>query len=116
MSKEYVVNENGIRIFKCCGSCAHKYSGYSKCTKTQAKCLPFQCCALWEIRQGLQTAGKQKGLVKRPEYIQYVAKVRTEEARKKQVAFKEGKKKIQEAISTDKMRRAFFKQNGNFYL
>jgi hypothetical protein len=81
MQKEYERNLYGLRVKKCCASCAFKDETRSaskrKCTMLGTAVRPCNCCKKWKMDSLLLRAGKGvKGEVKRFEYLMYVLKER----------------------------------------
>ena len=64
---EYVRNNCGIKIKKCCASCDKKgikATGMRFCTLTQEKVKATDVCDEWKIRDGLMDCGRRKGVVR----------------------------------------------------
>ena len=62
---EYVVNRYGLRIKKCCASCALKMVTESlhwrECLRTHKKVRPTCCCGEWMLNLYLEKLGREKG-------------------------------------------------------
>ena len=65
---EYVVNPYGLRIKKCCASCALKMTTdnlhHRKCTRKKKKVRPTDCCRQWKLSHCLEQLGREKGMVR----------------------------------------------------
>ena len=65
---EYVVNPYGLRIKKCCASCALKMTTdnlhHRKCTRKKKKVRPGDCCRQWKLSHCLEQLGREKGMVR----------------------------------------------------
>ena len=64
---EYVRNNCGIRLKKCCASCklkGIKATGKRSCTLTQEKVKATDVCEQWKIKDGLMDCGRRKGVVR----------------------------------------------------
>lgn len=77
MPVELVRNVYGLRIRKCCASCAYQEEGrlvtIRTCKKKETEVSPCECCRAWKMNPLLMRAGKgEKGEVKRYEYLMYV--------------------------------------------
>ena len=73
---EYVTNSKGVRIKKCCASCAFKNPsrrlGKRLCTKHGLEVNPCDRCSLWRMRGTLRKLGSgETGNVKRYDYLMY---------------------------------------------
>ena len=53
---EYVVNQYGLTVKRCCASCAHKVATdnlhHRKCTRKKKKVRPTDCCRQWKLKVG----------------------------------------------------------------
>ena len=62
---EYVVNPYGLRIKKCCASCALKMTTdnlhWRVCLCTHKKVRPTYCCGEWMLNLYLDQLGREKG-------------------------------------------------------
>lgn len=77
IAKQFVKNDYGVTIVKCCASCLHHVSdGRDKiriCRKEhRGHWMDYLCKNGWEMDKGLENAGKGNGRVKKREYIQYI--------------------------------------------
>ena len=77
ISKQFVRNEYGVCIVKCCASCAHHVSdGRDKvriCRKEHRDhWMDYLCKDGWVMAKGLENAGKGGGRVKKREYIKFI--------------------------------------------
>lgn len=64
---EYVRNNCGIMVKKCCASCALKgikATGMRFCTLTHEKVKATDVCDEWKIRDGLMDCGRRRGVVR----------------------------------------------------
>ena len=64
---EYVRNQCGIRIKKCCASCAKKrLNATSKrfCTLTNETVAATDICEQWGMHEGLMNTGRRRGVVR----------------------------------------------------
>ena len=84
--KRFVRNQFGIRVKKCCASCAFKdlkRAVTERYCKEHAKTVnPGEVCECWKMSSLLQSMQFSDGQVKRREYQFYLLKVRTEELEK----------------------------------
>ena len=116
MNKDKVIlhvrNRHGIRMGRCCMSCAYKM-----CTKEQKlrRCaldgiVHRRChvCHDWEMSRTMQGAGASGGLIKKREYLMYVLAIRVEE--QEQEIEKEFCKSVEE------IREEFEKKCGSIYI
>ena len=69
------VNRFGVKVRRCCASCAYKAidtnSRYCAIQKTNVS--PDYICPSWELSDGLENAGKGGGCVKDIGYLRFVA-------------------------------------------
>jgi hypothetical protein len=68
-------NGYGVEIVMCCASCQHKEFDTDKtriCTNGEGVTRPSSFCTRWQMRKGLDKAGKGGGGVKTPQYLRYV--------------------------------------------
>lgn len=67
------MNRHGIRVKKCCASCAHKELTRAVtvrfCRTHQRNVLPGDCCGMWRISSLLEDVGRDLGRVKQREYL-----------------------------------------------
>ena len=113
--KNFIVNDFGLRIKKCCASCAFKelegtLTPIRQCTLTEEEVEAKHLCPMWELREALKKAGSQTGRVKRGEYLRYLLNVRFEE----QEEIKNGKKIKEKTI--EEVQIEFEKEHGSIYI
>ena len=63
----YVRNNCGIRVKRCCASCAKKdYNAQAKriCTLTQKRVKATELCEQWAMHEGLVNLGRRRGVVR----------------------------------------------------
>ena len=65
---EYVVNPYGLRIKKCCASCALKMTTdnlhWRECLCKHKRVRPTYCCGEWMLNLYLEKLGREKGVVR----------------------------------------------------
>ena len=65
---EYVVNPYGLRIKKCCASCALKMTTdnlhWRECLCKHKRVRPTYCCGEWMLNLYLEKLGSEKGMVR----------------------------------------------------
>ena len=65
---EYVVNRYGLRIKKCCASCALKMTTdnlhWRECLCRHKKVRPTYCCGEWMLSLYLDQLGREKSMVR----------------------------------------------------
>ena len=65
---EYVVNPYGLRIKKCCASCALKMTTdnlhWRECLCKHKRVRPTYCCGEWMLNLYLEKLGREKGMVR----------------------------------------------------
>ncbi len=108
--KRFVRNRFGIRIKRCCASCAFKDFTRAvterRCKEHAKNVKPCEVCECWKMSSLLQSVQFSDGQVKRREYQLYFLKVRSEELEK-------GVKK-QKSIET--IRAEFESQYGSIFI
>ena len=77
--KNYKLNQNKLRVKKCCASCMHKdlegnltdcVNHIRWCSKNRMTVLNDECCEDWKINREIDMAGGgEPGRVKKAEYI-----------------------------------------------
>ena len=80
MEKEFVRNQYGVQIVKCCASCVH--NGLTSHGDDMRVCKRgfgenpscFLCKGGWKMKAGLEEAGRGDGKVKRKAYFDYIWK------------------------------------------
>ena len=79
---EQVPNKYGIKIKKCCASCAHKCLhdfGQRNCLLTNKRVRAGHICGDWEMSEQLKTLGCERGKVQRRAYQLTLLEVRASE-------------------------------------
>ena len=107
---EWMPNEYGIMIKKCCASCGHKCLddfGNRRCMLTGRPTRGCCVCKDWEISSQLATLGEEHGKVQCREYQLTLMEVRTSELRAKAMG-----KEITPA-SVESIRRDFELKHGS---
>ena len=71
---EFVTNNNGIRFLICCASCENRVLEVtgSRCGLVRAKPKPTKQCKAYRFRQSLKDAGKEKGRIKKADYLRFL--------------------------------------------
>ena len=71
---EFVTNNNGIRFKVCCASCENRVVDTTdcKCKLAKAKPKPDKQCAAYRFRAALMDAGKEKGRIKKADYLRFL--------------------------------------------
>ena len=71
---EFVTNNNGIRFLICCASCENRVLEVtgSRCGLVRAKPKPGKQCTAYRFRQSLMDAGKEKGRIKKADYLRFL--------------------------------------------
>lgn len=111
---EFVRNDCGVAVKKCCSSCAFK--GLSRdmtkrwCTKKKRIVKKSSVCKKWQMNEQLKGVGKSSGQVKRREYLKYLVAVRQKEQR----AMLLGKEVTE--MSIEEVRRRFEGRHGSIFL
>lgn len=109
-SRRFIRNRFGIRVKKCCASCAFKdltRAVTERHCKEHAKTVnPGEVCECWKMSSLLQALQFSDGQVKRRQYQLYLLKVRTEEL----------EKKVKKQKSTETIRAEFESLYGSIYI
>ena len=71
LKKEFVRNLMGIKIVKCCSSCAYHGAGIP-CSIDGVNHPRGFCCNNWIMRDGLANAGRGGGKVKKKGYLDFI--------------------------------------------
>ena len=82
LNVEQMPNKYGIKIKKCCASCAHKCLndfGQRNCMLTNKRVRAGQVCENWEMNEQLEMLGCQRGKVQRRAYQLTLLEVRASE-------------------------------------
>lgn len=113
--RNFIVNVTGLRIKKCCASCAYKVlEGREvvtrRCTKTGEEVEGCKLCRRWRLRKPLVTAGRFAGRVKRKEYLMFLLNVRLKE----QEDVKAGREVVEKTI--EEVQIEFERKYGRIYL
>ena len=110
----YEYNEHGIRVMKCCRSCAHKdltrALSLRSCGKLHKDVGPTEVCQHWAMSEQLKRAGRSQGRVKRKEYLMWLAAERDKEKLVSQMGQKVAGKSIAQ------IRAEFEQEHGSIYL
>ena len=71
---EFITNNNGIRFKVCCASCENRVLEVtgSRCGLVRAKPKPTKQCKAYRFRQSLKDAGKEKGRIKKADYLRFL--------------------------------------------
>lgn len=108
--KIFVRNQFGIRVKKCCASCAFKdltRAVTERYCKEHAKTVnACKVCNSWKMSSLLQSMQFSDGQVKRREYQLYLLKVRTEEL----------EKNVKKQKSIEIVREEFESQYGSIFI
>lgn len=101
-------------VKKCCASCAHKTLTRAvllrRCKARRVEVRPSDYCTGWQLSKQLKAVGQSAGLVKRREYLMYLAAVREEE----ELAVQSGRKVKEKSIA--QVRMDFEREHGSIYL
>lgn len=80
---EYIRNEHGCTIAKCCASCGFKKflkkDAARICVDGNGLVRPKDVCPRWVLRDGLENAGVGGGRVKKKSYLDLVVRTRERE-------------------------------------
>ena len=106
-TEEFTRNQHGVQIRKCCASCQHKmYSDDDElrcCALTNCEHLRCHLCEDWRLARGFKKAGNSGGMIKRVEYLEFLADIRAKETKDEQ-------------RSIEDIRAEFEKEHGSIYL
>ena len=106
-------NKHGIRMARCCMSCAYKEETELKTRRVCAldKVVHHLChmCHDWEMSRSMQGAGTSGGKIKRREYLMFALEIRYEE----QLAEEKGE--ALEPKSIEAIRAEFESKYGSVY-
>ena len=71
---EFITNNNGIRFLICCASCENRVLEVtgSRCGLARTKPKRGKQCTAYRFRQSLMDAGKEKGRIKKPDYLRFL--------------------------------------------
>lgn len=116
--KENVVfhtrNKHGVRIARCCMSCAFKEESELKtirvCSLDKLPHHRYHMCRDWQASQTMEGAGTSGGRIKRREYLMYVLAIRYEE----QLAEEKGQEIVPRSV--EEIRDAFEQEHGSVFL
>ena len=65
---EYVVNQYGLTVKRCCASCALKMTTdnlhWRVCLCKHKRVRPTDCCRQWKLSHCLEQLGREKGMVR----------------------------------------------------
>jgi hypothetical protein len=111
----YFVNGYGIKVKKCCASCSHMQPDHKTriCLNGEGTVSPKSYCLDWELRKGLDNAGKGNGSVKTDGYLQHCLGILEEdnakaiECAQKKVAFRRR--------TLENIRTAYREKHGDIY-
>ena len=107
-------NKHGIRMARCCMSCAHKEETELMTKRVCAldKVTHHRChmCHDWEMSAQMQGAGTSGGRIKRREYLMYALDIRLQEQDAEENLLPVVPKSIEE------IRAAFEKEHGSIYI
>ena len=107
-----VYNEAGIRIKKCCASCAYKFLNQNATKQCELKMKPdatSRSCCYWKIAdkyKNLQATASGTGSVKKIGYLRYVLKLESKKERKEPLFSEE---------ELEVLRREYAAKHGNIY-
>ena len=111
---EFVRNRNGIRVKKCCLSCAHKCLTRAQTTRrceiSGENVSRYHVCPLWEMSRMLERVGDARAPVKSKAYLMFYLGIRQEEQRA------EEKGLPVEPKSTEAIREDYEREHGNIYI
>ena len=122
MPVEYAKNAYGLRVKKCCASCAFKDETRlltkRMCTMYDLEVRPCDCCKAWKMNTQLVRVGKgKKEDVKRYEYLMYVL-----EERKDMLLINQDEDSNTEVENTvevksiEEIRATFEQEHGSIYI
>lgn len=106
-------NGYGVEIVMCCASCAHKEYDTDKtriCTNGEGMTRPSSFCTRWQMKSGLDKAGKGGGGVKTPQYLRYVLDRQFQERQ----LIESGK--MLQRTSLEEIRREYVKEHGPIFI
>lgn len=84
-ARPVIKTDSGHHIIKCCSSCAYKTydnGAMRLCMKGCGHVPGMGLCDEWELNNCYSRLGKDKGRIKRPEYIKFLIACRHEENRR----------------------------------
>ena len=122
MPVEYTKNAYGLRVKKCCASCAFKDETRlikkRMCAKYDLEVCPCDCCKAWKMNEQLVRAGRgEKAEVKRYEYLMCVLEERKDmpliEKDEDSVADIENTAEVK---SIEEIRATFEQEHGSIYI
>lgn len=107
-------NSHGIRMARCCMSCAYREETELKtqrtCALDKVEHHRYHMCRDWEMNGSMQGVGTSGGRIKRREYLMYVLAIRLEE----QLA--EEKQQLVTPKSVEEIRAEFEREHGSIYM
>ena len=105
-----ITNNNGIRFKICCASCENRILDIngSYCGIGRAKKKQDVACDSYKFRQALMDAGKEKGAIKKPDYLRFYTDWRQREKERHVPKDKEA--------SINLIRSEYEKLHGSIYL
>ena len=111
---KYVLNQQGLRVRKCCASCMHKTETtsdkYRECLKHGIIVSPGDVCNDWMMSKPLRMAMKSEGRIKRIDYLMFVLNVRQSEWE----AHDQGLDVT--PVSAEQLRTEFEQEHGSIYI
>ena len=114
-------NKHGIRMARCCMSCAFKEESELKTIRVcSLDKLPHHRCHMcrdWQASQTMQGAGTSGGRIKRREYLMYALAIRCEEQESLTPTLSKGEGDFmnEKYKSVEEIRAAFEKEHGNVF-
>ena len=109
-SRRFIRNRFGIRVKKCCASCAFKNLTRAvterRCKEHAKRVNPGEVCECWKMSSVLRSIQFSDGQIKRREYQLYLLNVRTEEL----------EKKVKKQKSIETIRAEFESLYGSIYI
>ena len=110
----FLRNMHGLRIKRCCASCAHELGSRQltqrRCRKQQRDVNPSDCCDEWKMKEQLWKGGRETGRVKRREYLAFLADERERES----IATESGRHIVTKSIG--QIREEFERDYGSVFL
>ena len=118
MEENIVKNPCGLRVKKCCASCANKYienDGLRACPVIDEYVEADHVCKQWQMDYNTSQAGVCRGRVHKKEYLMFALAIRLEEGVEALRAKKQGKPEP-EPRAIESIRREYEKDYGTTIL
>lgn len=112
----YHITAYGIKVKKCCASCSHMQPDNKTrvCMKGEGLVAPTSYCLDWNLRKGLENAGKGGGTVKKHSYLQYCLEV-IDDDNARVIEYAQ-KKLLYKRKTIDQIRESYRKKHGDIFV